>query len=58
MILFIAYILFNDRDEYKNVTSLREFKTMPKGTKDKLQYDKERLELVKTLRRINEGRNK
>lgn len=31
---------------------------MPKGTKDKLQYDKERLELVKTLRRINEGRNK
>lgn len=55
---FIAYILFNDRDEYKNVTSLREFKTMPKGTKDKLQYDKERLELVKTLRRINEGRNK
>ena len=31
---------------------------MPKGTKDKLQYDKERLELVKTLRRVNEGRNK
>lgn len=55
---FIAYILFNDRDEYKNVTSLREFKTIPKGTSDKLLYDKERLELVKTLRRINEGRNK
>lgn len=54
----IAYILFKDRDEYRNVTSLREFKTIPKGTKDKLLYDKERLELVKTLRRINEGRNK
>ena len=55
---FIAYILFKDRDEYRNVTSLREFKTIPKGTSDKLQYDKERLELVKTLRRINEGSNK
>ena len=55
---FIAYILFKDRDEYRNVTSLREFKTIPKGTSDKLQYDKERLELVKTLRRINEVRNK
>lgn len=54
---FIAYVLFKDRDEYRNVTSLREFKTIPKGTSDKLQYDKERLELVKTLRRINEGRN-
>ena len=55
---FIAYILFKDRGEYRNVTSLREFKTIPKGTSDKLQYDKERLELVKTLRRINEERNK
>ena len=55
---FIAYILFKDRDEYRNVTSLREFKTIPKGTSDKLLYDKERLELVKTLRRVNEGSNK
>lgn len=54
----IAYILFKDRGEYRNVTSLSEFKTIPKGTSDKLLYDKERLELVKTLRRVNEGSNK
>ena len=53
----LAYVLFKDRDEYKNIASLWEFRSVPKDEKNKLEYDKKRLELVKTLNGVVE-RNK
>lgn len=54
---FIAYILFNDRNEYSSVASLREFGNIPKNEPEKLEYDKRRLELVKSLRGIVERKS-
>lgn len=48
----LAYILFNDRDEYLNVTRIKEFKSIPESESKKILYDKKRLELVKTLRNV------
>lgn len=48
----IAYILFNDRDEYLNVTEIKEFKSIHESEPKKILYDKKRLELVKTLRNV------
>ena len=53
----LAYVLFKDRGEYKNIDSLWEFKSIPKSEKNKLEYDKKRLELGKTLNGVIE-RNK
>lgn len=47
---FMAYILFHGKNDYLNVTRLKEFKTIPKGIKNKVSYDQKRLELVKVLK--------
>lgn len=51
---FLAYVLFKDRGEYRKISSLKEFKSVPKGVSNKLEYDKKRLELVRTLKNFNE----
>lgn len=51
---FMAYILFHGRNEYLNVTRLKEFKTIPKDVKNKVNYDQKRLELVKVLKQKKE----
>ena len=54
---FIAYVFFNDRSEYSNIASLKEFRSIPKEEPKKLEYDKKRLELVKTLKTVVERKN-
>ena len=53
----LAYILFNNRGEYRSIASLKEFKSIPKKEPKKLEYDKKRLELIRTLKFVSE-RNK
>ena len=53
----LAYILFNNRGEYRSIASLKEFRSIPKKEPKKLEYDKKRLELIRTLKFVSE-RNK